>query len=136
MTRGRPPQKALDDALPIAKTRGAILQFKEEDVFECDLLILSAERFSVIRIKRTRHLWCTPEGMEAQFIEPVTRLRRIPASAFVSRELWVWSQYGTWRFFRVEDAGIVEIDRDGKNLIPPGPGPVAAKLQGQVNSRG
>jgi hypothetical protein len=136
MTRGRPPQKALDDALPLAKTRGAILQFQEEDVFECDFMILSADRFSIVRIKRTKHLWCTLGEMETQFSEAIMRLRRIPASAFVSRELWVWSQYGTWRFFRVEDAGIVEVDRDGKILTTPGPEHVAVKLPVPAGTRG
>lgn len=89
-------------------------------------MILGADRFSIVRIKRTRHLWCTPQEMEAQFSEPIMRLRRIPASPFVSRELWVWSQYGTWRFFRIEDAGIVELDRDGKILTTPRPEHVPA----------
>ena len=136
MTRGRPPQKALDDALPLAKMRGAILQFQQEEVFECDFMILGADRFSIVRIKRTRHLWCTLQEMEAQFSEPIIRLRRISAWAFISRELWIWSQYGIWRFFRIEDACIVELDCDGKILTTPKPEHVAVKLPVPAGNRG
>ncbi|MFA5212906.1 MAG: hypothetical protein WC406_06215 [Methanoregula sp.] len=38
MTRGRPPQKALDEALPIAQARGALLLFTDEPAFDCDYL--------------------------------------------------------------------------------------------------
>jgi len=48
MTRGRPPQKALDDALLIAKARGDLLVFKDKPAFECDYMFLSADRFCIV----------------------------------------------------------------------------------------
>jgi hypothetical protein len=38
----------------------------------------------------------------------------------ISRELWLRSRHGTWRFFRVTADGLVEIGRDGN--VCPGPG--------------
>jgi hypothetical protein len=135
MTRGRPPQKALDEALPIAKSRGDLLEFREKPAFDCDFMFLAADWFCIVRVKRTRHLWCTPEGMEAQCSEAVTKYRQIPAPAFLSREIWFWSPYGIFRFFRIEDAGLVELDKDGKILTSPGSEHVAAKLPVPAGTR-
>jgi hypothetical protein len=121
MTRGRPPQKALEEALPIAKARGDLLEFMEEPAFDCDFMFLAPDRFCIVRIKRTRHLWCTPEGLGLQCSEVIAKFRHIHAPAYLSREIWFWSQYGVFRFFRIEDAGLVELDIDGKVLTAPRP---------------
>ena len=136
MTRGRPPQKALDDAVPIAKARGRLMQFVDEAAFECDSMFLSADRLCCVWVKRTRHHWCTPEGMEAQCSEAVIKYRQIPAPAFLSLEIWFWSPYGIFRFFRIEDAGLVELDRDGKVLMAPTPEHFAAKLPVPAGTKG
>jgi len=119
MTRGRPPQKGLDEAIPVAKLRGSILHFKQVEECAADFEILSADRIIIVRVKRTRRLHCSIPEIEKQFSEPILRLRSLPASAFLYRELWVWSQYATWRFFRLLDAGIVEIDCYGGLRVHP-----------------
>jgi hypothetical protein len=136
MTRGRPPKKALDDALPIAKARGALLVFKEEPAFPCDYMFLSADRLCIVWVKRTRHLWCTPENLEAQCIETITKFRHIQSPAFLSREIWFWSPYGVFRFFRIDDAGIVELDQDGNVLVTSRPEHVAVKISAPAGSQG
>jgi len=118
MTRGRPPQKALDEALSIAQARGDLLLFRDDPAFDCDYMFLATERLCIVRVKRTRHLWCTPGQMEVQCCEAIQQFRHLPAPAFVSREIWFWSPYSVFRFFRIEDAGLVELDRDGKVLAP------------------
>ena len=121
MTRGRPPQKALDEALPIAQVRGDLLLFLDEPAFDCDYLFLATDRLCIVRVKRTRHLWCTPGQMEVQCCEAIQQFRHLTAPAFISREIWFWSPYSVFRFFRIEDAGLVELDRDGKVLATPRP---------------
>ncbi len=121
MTRGRPPQKALDEALPIAQARGDILLFTGEPAFDCDYMFLATDRLCIVRVKRTRHLWCTPGQMEAQCHEAIQQFRHLPSPAFVSREIWFWSPYGVFRFFRIDDAGLVELDEGGKVLAIPRP---------------
>ena len=119
MTRGRPPQKALDEALPIAQARGDLLLFRDDPAFDCDYMFLATDRLCIVRVKRTRHLWCTPGQMEVQCCEAIQQFRHLPAPVFVSREIWFWSPYSVFRFFRIEDAGLVELDRDGKFLATP-----------------
>ena len=134
MTRGRPPQKALEEALPIAQARGDLVSFVEEPAFDCDFMFLAPDRFCIVRIKRTRHLWCTPEGLERQCGEAIAKFRHIHSPAFVSREIWFWSQYGIFRFFRIEDAGLVELDIDGKVLTTPRPERAAGKQPASAGS--
>ena len=40
----------------------------------------------------------------------------IASSPAISRELWICSPRGLFRFFRLADAGLVELDRDGRAL--------------------
>ena len=134
MTRGRPPQKALDEALPIARARGDLLEFMGEPAIDCDFMFLAPDRFCIVRIKRTRHLWCTPEGLELQCGEAIAKFRHIHAPAYLSREIWFWSQYGVFRFFRIEDTGLVELDMDGKVLVAPRPERVLGKQQASAGS--
>jgi len=134
MTRGRPPQKALDEALSIAQARGDLLLFRDKPAFDCDYMFLATDRFCIVRVKRTRHLWCTPGEMEAQYCEAIQQFRHLPAPAFVSREIWFWSQYGVFRFFRIEDAGLVELDRDGKILTASRPERVPGKQPASAGS--
>ena len=39
-----------------------------------------------------------------------------PLQVIILKELWIYSRYGIWRFFRIEDTGIVEICQDGTPL--------------------
>jgi len=134
MTRGRPQQKALDEALPIARARGDLLEFVEEPAFDCDFMFLAPDRFCIVRIKRTRHLWCTPEGLELQCSEAIAKFRHIHSPAYLSREIWFWSQYGVFRFFRIGDAALVELDMDGKVLTTPRPERVPGKQPASAGS--
>jgi hypothetical protein len=108
MTRGRPPQLALDEAFHIARTRGVVYRILQESGSAGDLMILSAMQWSLVRVKRTLRLHCPLKEIEVQFAASVRSLRSVPVSAGNQRELWVWSRYRTWRFFRVEESGLVE----------------------------
>jgi hypothetical protein len=63
-----------------------------------------------------RHLRCTLEQLEREAAEELAYLRMIASSPAVSRELWICSPRGTFRFFRITDNGLVELDRDGRPL--------------------
>ena len=120
MTRGRPPQKGLDDALPVAMVRGTVMIFVPSVKNPCDFVITGNGRCVFVRVRKAQCLRGTPGEMEREFHEPVTQLRTVPGSGPVSRELWTYSRYGNWRFFRVEDAGLVELCRDGMPVLGPG----------------
>jgi hypothetical protein len=70
----------------------------------------------------------------AQNIEPLDLLRSAALSPGITREFWLWSPYGTMRFFRVEDDGLIELDRQGELLKPLVPGLAGGKKSvGQKN---
>ena len=134
MSRGIPSQKALDAALPVAQARGEVMFFRQDPGTPCNFLINYAGGGAVVSIRRARRLHCTIPEIIAQNIEPLDRLRSATFSPGITREFWLWSPYGTMRFFRVEDAGLTELDRHGEPLKPPGPGSAAGKKSaGQKN---
>jgi hypothetical protein len=67
-------------------------------------------------VKRLDRLTVTPEDILHDFAAEITLLRFIVSTPGVSRELWLRTPHGAWRFFRVLDDGIIELDRDGKVL--------------------
>jgi len=116
MTRGPLPKKAIDVALPVAQARGMVILCKPGAGSVCDFAIAGTALTPLVRVKRSRRIHCPLPEIEAQFAESLARLRLVPATAERCRELWVCGQYGAIRFFRVGDAGLVEIDRDGRPL--------------------
>jgi hypothetical protein len=134
MSRGLPSQKALDAALPVAQARGEVMFFRQDPGTPCNFLINYAGGGAVVHIRRSRRLYCTISEIIAQNIEPLDRLRLAVLSPGITREFWLWSPYGTMRFFRVEDTGLIELDRQGKPLKPTASGFTAGKKSyGQKN---
>jgi hypothetical protein len=109
MTRGPVSEIALEEALPIAKLRGRIFFLRPDPECPCDFQILNNREDVFVRVKRSRCLYCSLAEMEALYRESIQKLRLIPLSASVQRELWVCSRYGRWRFFRITDTGMEEI---------------------------
>ena len=121
MPRGRPPTKGLEDALPLARARGRVMQFVQQEECAAELLVIMDGEIVFIRIRRSVRIRKTLPDIEAEFREPVDMLRTIPDREHVLREFWLYSKYGTWRYFRIEETGLVEIDCNGKPLNPPAP---------------
>ena len=135
MKRDRPTQNGLKDAIPIAKSRGAVFFFTRTKGCPADFEITSASRVAIVCVKRSRRLHCTLAEIERTFSESIRQLRTLPSPANHCRELWLWSPYGVFRFFRVGKEGIVEIDRDGSPLVSPAPGTSSdAKLAAVENA--
>jgi hypothetical protein len=134
MSRGIPSQKAIDAALPVAQARGEVMFFQQDPGTPCNFLINYAGGGAVVRIRRTRRLHCTMHEIAAQNIESLDLLRSAALSPGITREFWLWSPYGTMRFFRVEDDGLIELDRHGEPLKPLDPGSAGGKRSaGQKN---
>ena len=112
MTRGRRPTTELDDAILTARARGTIMKFFPEEEIVCNFLIRSPTRLIFVRIKYASRFHGTLLEIEAEYRELIGRLRSVPGSSFVIRELWIYSRYGTWRYFRVGDTVIEEISMD------------------------
>ena len=118
MSRGIPSQKALDAALPIAQARGEVMFFRQDPGTPCNFLITYTGGGTVVRIRRARRLHCSVPEIVTQNIEPLNLLRSVTLFPGITREFWLWSPHGTMRFFRVDDGGLIELDRQGEPLKP------------------
>jgi hypothetical protein len=122
------PRKTLPDAISLACLRGQVqlARHTREALYHFTIVALGIVAF--VRVRYAEQILGTVPEIAAAFREDIARLRAIVQATAISRELWLRSRHGTWRFFRVTADGLVEISRDG-NVCPgpgnPGNGPVA-----------
>jgi hypothetical protein len=124
MTRGRQPLIALREAGEIARKRGEVRHFAHEPGMICNFVIYCTGLTAHVRIKRVSRLRCPVAVIEREAADALTTLRAIAPGPGISRELWVYLPRGSFRFFRVEETGLVALDRDG-SVIHQQPKPVA-----------
>lgn len=124
MTRGRRPDRTLKRALETAEKRGTVQQYLHGPGMICNFTIYVPGCLSQIRIKRVRHLRCTLQWLEREAAEELAGLRLIASSGEISRELWICAPNSSFRFFRICDTLLVELDRDGRPLPAKSPVPV------------
>lgn len=78
-----------------------------------DLVILSPGLIAAVTIRKAEQLHMPVAVFETKYSELIRRMRLMPQGGIVSREIWYYNRYGTWRFFRIEDTGIRELSREG-----------------------
>jgi hypothetical protein len=113
MSRGRRPLMALREAVLIAKTRGETRQFVHGPGTICNFVIYCLGFVALVRIKRVTRIHCSPAWIEREAADALADLRAIASGSGISRELWVFLPRGRFRFFRVTDTGLIELDRTG-----------------------
>ena len=116
MTKGPVPQKALDLALPVARARGVVILCQRHRGSFASFVIAGPGGTAIVCVGRTRLLNNLPGDIEAQFAYGMAGLRRVPPAPGRSCELWACDYYGNLRFFRLDGAGVVEIDRNGQTV--------------------
>lgn len=117
MARGRKPLIALSEAKHIAEKRGEVRHFRHEPDMICSFVIYIIGLVAHVRVRRVERIRITPEWLEREAADDLSALRFIAASPEISRELWVYTPKGTFRFFRVLAGSLVELDRYGQ-LMP------------------
>lgn len=122
MTRGRIPVRARKEAGPIAEKRGVVQHYQREPGRICDFSIMNPDRVAFVRVKRVRRLCWTIDELARQFAPEIAALRIIVSVPTISREIWICSPKGVFRFFRICDGSIVELGWDGMQLAPALPG--------------
>jgi hypothetical protein len=127
MTGKRRPRRVLPEAISLARLRGKveITRDKREALFH--FTIIAAAMVAFVRVRYAEQILAMPAGILAEFQDDISRLRVIVQNAAISRELWLRSRHGTWRFFRVTAEGLIEIGRDGQTFPAqkdPATGPV------------
>jgi len=118
VSRGPEPAIGLDAALPFAKARGQVTLFRRSPGSNGDLMIAGNGCLAIVTIRKATRLHETLAEVENDYHTAIAKSRIVPGGGPVSRELWLYSRYCVLRFFRVEDAGIVELCTDGKILAP------------------
>jgi hypothetical protein len=124
MTKGRRPLIAWQEAVQIAEKRGEVRQFVHGPDMICTFVIYLAACVAHVRIHRIRRLRCTHAWIEREAADALITLRSIVSSPAISRELWICSPKGSYRFFRVFDNSLMELGRDGLPVAVPAQGPV------------
>jgi hypothetical protein len=109
MTRGRPPGQALREAKVIAGRQGRLCENTLGRGLLYDFAIHLVLALIYVRVKRIKREATTLAEIITACAPDIARLRRVPATAGLVRELWVRSPKGTWRFFIILDDRIVEI---------------------------
>jgi hypothetical protein len=117
MARGRKPLIALNEAKHIAEKRGEVRYFRHEPDMICSFIIYTVGLVAHVRVRRVERIRITPEWLEREAAVDLAALRFIASSPEISRELWIYSPKGTFRFFRVLAGSLAELDRNGQ-LMP------------------
>lgn len=120
MTKGRPATRGVDDAVVIGRRRGCVskIVYGLESVF--DFFIRTAAFVVFVKTRRTDKIIATIKEIEHAYQDLIAELRLFPASAQILLELWIYSKHGTYRFFRIGEAGLAEVGRDGMPVLPTG----------------
>jgi hypothetical protein len=120
MARGRKPLIALSEAKHIAEKRGEVRHFRHEPDMICIFIIYIVGLVAHVRVRRVERIRITPELLEQEAAEDLAALRFIVSSPEISRELWIYTPKGAFRFFRVLTNSLAELDRNGQ-LMPDQP---------------
>ena len=140
MTRGRKVTQGVENAIRIAGTRGCVMKFCTGPECMCDFMIRTPVTIVFVRVKRFIRILSPLPVIEGEHRNLVLQLRSFPGSDNISRELWLYSKHGTFRYFRIGTTILEEIDVNGLPLrMPEGdPSPatdtVATGVTGAVSS--
>lgn len=113
MSRGPPPDKGFEAALPVALMRGRVMFFRQSHDGVCDFMIAGNGILALVRLMMAQRIRAPIMEIARDYSDAVDGLYTIPFGGPVSRELWLCSRYGTLRFFRLAETGLIEIDACG-----------------------
>jgi hypothetical protein len=116
MSRGPYPGRTLAAALPIAEIRGVVHRIRSARGSLYDIVIATAVPVAFVRLKYADRIHMTLAETEEFHRDAINGLRAIVSTENISRELWLRTRHGTWRFFRVMGTGLVELSRNGMPL--------------------
>jgi len=100
--------------------RGIVQDMAEVQESHADFIIFGEGSTIFVRVRRILVHIINPADFERQYSADISRIRRVPGTPVVSREIWVLSPWGCWQYFRVLDDGIIEVRRNGDPVVPGG----------------
>jgi len=114
MKRGRPSTIGINNAVTIAKKRGCVMRVTYSSDSVCDFFIRTVTHVTFVRLIRIEKIVAPASEIKHEHREIIAELRLFPQSLQIKRELWVYNKYGTYRFFRLNDDGLEEIQQSGE----------------------
>jgi hypothetical protein len=117
MSRGPPSRRALAEAIPIAHRRGTIQIAGRGPENLYDFTIVSAIPVAFVRVSYCTRIHAPVAEFMMEFLDELLQLRMVTRHDAISRELWLRSRHGTWRFFRLTSEYLVELGQDGHPLL-------------------
>ncbi len=138
MARGRPPDQALKEAKAIARRQGKLCENTKGRGLLYDFAIHLAFLTIYVQVRRMKTVAGSAEDILSACASDIARIRRVPATAVLIRELWVRSATGAWRYFLVLDDLLIEIPAEAmpesmigtRHLREAAPGPDRSSLPG------
>jgi hypothetical protein len=121
MSRGTRPKITLTSALTIARVRRAPQPAVPYPERYFDLAIISVIPAVFVRVKYFDRILAPVPDILLELPDIFRELRIIASDPAISQELWLRSRHGTWRFFRIIEGGIIEINRNGHPIDPTPP---------------
>lgn len=113
MTRGKPPEKAIDEASKIAGRRGEFILIPGTRGDSFDIIIFEKFRTVFVKVKRSLTKFTWPGAVLHQYQREIAHVHRVPLTEVTAREFWVRNPKGTWQFFLIRHDSVVEIRADG-----------------------
>lgn len=114
MKRGRPATRGIDDAVSIAQRRGCVTRVMYTPDSVCDFFIRTVALMIFVRVVRSEKIIAPVHEIAHEYREIIAELRLFPQSLQIQAELWIYSRHGTYRFFRLTDTGLEEIQQNGE----------------------
>lgn len=114
MKRGRPATRGIDDAVSIAQKRGCVTRALQSPESICDFFIRTVTLVTFVRVVRFEKIVAPVSEIEHECREMIAELRLFPPSLQIHPELWIYTRHGTYRFFRLADDGLEEIQQSGE----------------------
>jgi hypothetical protein len=111
MTRGRPSTTGISGAAPVARARGEFVPIGTcpESVFS--FMIRTPATLTFVRVQYVTSLYLPVADVREQHHDLIAQLRSRCSPAVA--ELWPYNKHGSYRYFRIGDSGITELDNRG-----------------------
>jgi hypothetical protein len=111
MTRGRPSTTGISGAAPVARARGEFVPIGTcpESVFS--FMIRTPATLTFVRVQYVTSLYLPVADVREQHHDLIAQLRSRCSPAVA--EIWPYNKHGSYRYFRIGDSGITELDNRG-----------------------
>ena len=81
-----------------------------------DFTIVSAIPVAFVRVSSCTRIHVPGAEIAMDFQDELLQLRMVTRHDAISREFWLRSRHGTWRFFRLTGECLIELGQDGQPL--------------------